>query len=110
MAADTVPDGVVQEDLAEEIATALRREFPSLLAVTHLASHQIAQVAAKTVRAYLASLFEPAGRCIRLVRPHRWTRWQVVRLPPKALAGPPREAQRRICRRCGLIERAGLDE
>lgn len=44
---------------------------------------------------------EPAGRCIRWIRPHPWTRWRVV------TRGMVR-CQARECLRCGLTQEAGL--
>ena len=52
----------------------------------------------------------PAGRCIRLIRPHRWGLWHEIKMSfpsgSQWRIGPPVQVtrQERVCLRCGRIE------
>lgn len=48
---------------------------------------------------------ESAGRCIRLIRPHRWSRWRLVEGTTKTLfVSGTTTFQTRSCVRCGRTQ------
>lgn len=95
------------------IAEAFRAQFPHLNETAYDRggwldhADQYATVAVEAIEPI------PAGRCIRALRPHRWTRWRVINMPLRqgsllSVAGVQKQQQQRECARCGRIQRTDL--